>query len=173
MLLSGVFLCHLPPYVLRKGEPGPHQFQQASWLASPKEPSVSTAQCWNIDVCLHGWLFNMGTRDPNSGPHLVQQALYQLVISFHGLCFVLSPLCILIELGAGLHKGMFMQSCKYIMYMEQGFCTAVQLRYQEHICGFYVTKFLFWSLPFITACLVHGNKESKSTASFLSTSFPF
>lgn len=49
-LLSGVFLCHLPPYVLRQGEPGPQQFQQASWLASPKDSSVSTAQCWNTDV---------------------------------------------------------------------------------------------------------------------------
>lgn len=57
--------------------------------------------------------------------------------------------------------------------MEQSFCTAVQLRYQEHICGFYVTEFLSWSLSFITAWLVQGNKEPKSAASFLSTSFPF
>lgn len=52
-LLSGVFLCHLPSYVLTQGEPGPHHFQQASWLASPKDPSVSPVQCWSIDVCLH------------------------------------------------------------------------------------------------------------------------
>lgn len=60
-------------------------------------------------MCLHARLFNMRTGDPNSGPHLVQQALYQPGISFYGLCFVLSPLCLLTELGAVTHKDIFMQ----------------------------------------------------------------
>lgn len=52
-------------------KPLTHQCGEANWPVSSRDPGIT-------DVCCHTWYFHVVTEDPNSGPHVIQQALYWL-----------------------------------------------------------------------------------------------